>query len=83
MPFKFLCGIQLVVNLFCCPFTEAKRINQSLSALGSVIQALTESGRSHVPYRDSRLTHLLKESLGGNTKTALIITGTLAEVMDT
>ena len=66
--------------LFCCDLSEAKSINQSLSALGNVIQALTESGRSHVPYRDSRLTHLLKESLGGNTKTVLIVTGTLAEV---
>lgn len=59
---------------------EARSINQSLSALGNVIQALTDPSRTHVPYRDSRLTHILKESLGGNTKTVLVVTGTLAEV---
>jgi hypothetical protein len=52
---------------------ELKRINKSLSALGGVINALTDSKTSHVPYRDSKLTHLLKDSLGGNSKTALII----------
>ncbi len=55
-------------------------INQSLSALGNCIHALTEASRTHIPYRDSRLTHLLKESIGGNTKTVLVVTGTLAEV---
>jgi hypothetical protein len=55
-------------------------INQSLSALGNCIHALTETNRTHIPYRDSRLTHLLKESIGGNTKTVLVVTGTLAEV---
>ena len=59
---------------------EARSINQSLSALGNCIHALTEATRSHIPYRDSRLTHLLKESIGGNTKTVLIVTGTMAEV---
>lgn len=44
--------------------TEAKSINKSLTTLGRVVTALTE-GRGHVPYRDSRLTFLLKESLGG------------------
>ncbi|CAD7928153.1 unnamed protein product [Amoebophrya sp. A120] len=53
---------------------EAKMINKSLSALGNVINALTEPGKSHVPYRDSKLTRLLSESLGGNAKTTLIIT---------
>ncbi len=53
---------------------EAKKINQSLSSLGNCIHSLTESKRSHVPYRDSKLTHILKESLGGNTKTTLVIT---------
>jgi len=51
---------------------EAKKINQSLSALGNCLNALT-TGKNHVPYRDSKLTHLLKESLGGNCKTTLLI----------
>eukprot|EP00954_Amorphochlora_amoebiformis_P004513 350927-Amorphochlora_amoeboformis.AAC.1 len=51
--------------------------SQSLSALGNVIKALT-SGSKHVPYRDSKLTRLLSDSLGGNSKTCLIITGTMA-----
>jgi kinesin family protein 5 len=52
---------------------EAKAINRSLSALGNVIQALVTSS-GHVPYRDSKLTRLLQESLGGNSKTSIIIT---------
>ena len=52
---------------------EAQMINQSLSALGNCINALTDTGRSHVPFRDSQLTFLLKDSLGGNTKTALMV----------
>jgi kinesin family protein 5 len=52
---------------------EAKKINLSLSALGNVIHALTNFS-DHVPYRDSKLTRLLQESLGGNFKTLLIIT---------
>ncbi len=51
---------------------EASRINQSLSALGNVIMALTSSRARHVPYRDSKLTHLLKDSLGGNSLTYII-----------
>jgi kinesin family protein 5 len=53
---------------------EAKKINQSLSALGNCIMALTKSRRGHIPYRDSKLTHILRESLGGNSKTTLLIT---------
>jgi hypothetical protein len=53
---------------------EAKHINKSLSALGNVINALTSAG-AHIPYRDSKLTRLLSDSLGGNSKTCLIITG--------
>lgn len=53
---------------------EAQQINKSLSALGNVIYALTEKGRGHIPYRDSRLTYLLQDSLGGNSKTILITT---------
>uniref|UniRef100_A0A7S4V310 Kinesin-like protein n=1 Tax=Alexandrium monilatum TaxID=311494 RepID=A0A7S4V310_9DINO len=53
---------------------EAKNINRSLSALGNVINALTDKKSTHVPYRDSKLTRVLQESLGGNAKTSLIIT---------
>ena len=52
---------------------EAKKINLSLSTLGNVIHALTHKS-DHIPYRDSKLTRLLKESLGGNYKTSLIVT---------
>ena len=52
---------------------EAKKINLSLSALGNVIHALT-SNSDHIPYRDSKLTRILQESLGGNFKTSLIVT---------
>jgi len=52
---------------------EAKAINVSLSALGNVINALAEEKKTHIPYRDSKLTRMLQDSLGGNTKTALII----------
>lgn len=52
---------------------ESKNINKSLSALGNVIYALTDSkGRSHIPYRDSKLTRLLEDSLGGNCKTTMM-----------
>lgn len=51
---------------------EAKKINLSLSALGNVINSLT-SGKDHIPYRDSKLTRLLQESLGGNYKTTLMV----------
>lgn len=52
---------------------EAKKINLSLSALGNVIYALTQ-GYEHIPYRNSKLTRLLQESLGGNYKTTVLIT---------
>jgi len=51
---------------------EAKKINLSLSALGHVIDALAES-RPHVPYRDSQLTRILEDSLGGNCLTTLLV----------
>jgi len=50
---------------------EATKINLSLSALGNVISALVD-GRGHIPYRDSKLTRLLQDSLGGNAKTIMI-----------
>ncbi|EFJ28222.1 hypothetical protein SELMODRAFT_94492 [Selaginella moellendorffii] len=60
--------------------TEAKTINKSLSALGNVINALTcgkmqsffAEKACHVPYRDSKLTRILQESLGGNSRTTLL-----------
>ena len=51
---------------------EAIKINLSLSALGNVISALVDGNVKHVPYRDSKLTKLLQDSLGGNTKTVMI-----------
>ncbi|KAM3138384.1 hypothetical protein pb186bvf_009470 [Paramecium bursaria] len=52
---------------------EAKKINLSLSCLGNVIHALT-TNNEHIPYRNSKLTRILQESLGGNFKTSLIVT---------
>ena len=51
-------------------FDEGKKINLSLTALGSVIDALSQN-RKYVPYKDSKLTRLLADSLGGNTKTVM------------
>ena len=52
---------------------ESKQINRSLSALGNVISALTDSkNRQHIPYRDSKLTRMLEDSLGGNCKTTMM-----------
>ena len=53
---------------------EAKKINLSLTTLGKVITALTDKKIKHVPYRESKLTRILSESLGGNSKTCLIVT---------
>ena len=51
---------------------EAQKINLSLSALGNVISALVDGRAKHIPYRDSKLTRLLQDSLGGNTKTVMM-----------
>ncbi|XP_063063189.1 kinesin-1 heavy chain isoform X2 [Engraulis encrasicolus] len=51
---------------------EAKNINKSLSALGNVISALAES-TTYVPYRDSKMTRILQDSLGGNCRTTIVI----------
>ena len=72
---------------------EAGQINKSLSALGNVIHALTSgtsssstsaaadavSTKTHVSYRDSKLTYLLRDSLGGNSKTIIVATVTTQE----
>jgi hypothetical protein len=72
-------------------FLELKTINLSLTTLGKVISALSNTNKSNakfktagkkefVPYRDSKLTRLLQDSLGGNTNTCLI--ATVAPVSD-
>ena len=55
-------------------FKESVHINSGLLALGNVISALSDPRRrnGHVPYRDSKITRLLKDSLGGNAKTLMI-----------
>merc|ERR1712168_98128 len=52
---------------------EAKNINKSLSALGNVIAALADGTKTHIPYRDSKMTRILQEALGGNCRTTIII----------
>eukprot|EP01105_Mastigella_eilhardi_P022146 TRINITY_DN5430_c0_g1_i2.p1 TRINITY_DN5430_c0_g1~~TRINITY_DN5430_c0_g1_i2.p1 ORF type:complete len:987 (-),score=297.86 TRINITY_DN5430_c0_g1_i2:53-2845(-) len=58
-------------------FEEAKKINLSLSTLSNCIHALTTTTKGkpvHIPFRESQLTHILKDSLVGNSKTTLVIT---------
>lgn len=56
-------------------FQESIRINTGLLALGNVVSALSDPKKragGHIPYRDSKITRLLKDSLGGNAKTLMI-----------
>ena len=58
-------------------------INKSLSALGNVINALTDPKKSgFIPYRDSKLTRMLQESLGGNSAPCLVITCSYSQYND-
>jgi len=52
---------------------EAKSINKSLSALGQVIKAMTDPKIKHIPFRDSKLTRMLQDAIGGNSRTTLMI----------
>ena len=63
---------KFLLILFCS--SESIHINSGLLALGNVISALGEPRRksSHVPYRDSKITRILKDSLGGNAQTVMI-----------
>lgn len=61
-------------------FEETKKINTSLSCLGNVINALTTRSKTdHIPFRDSKLTRLLKDSLTGNFITSIIVNCSLAD----
>ena len=53
---------------------EAKKINYSLLILGNCIQSLISPNSKYISYRDSKLTRILQDSLGGNAKTSLIVT---------
>ena len=51
---------------------EAQKINLSLMMLGNVISSLVDGRSTHIPYRNSQLTRLLQDSLGGNSKTVMV-----------
>ena len=73
---QLLCMI--IINSYSQPvvifISESVHINSGLLALGNVISALGDPKRksSHVPYRESKITRLLKDSLGGNARTTMI-----------
>ncbi|XP_046397378.1 carboxy-terminal kinesin 2-like [Ischnura elegans] len=68
-----LAGSERLVDISeCGRVIETKHINKSLSNLGNVILALSNKSE-HVPYRNSKLTHLLQPNLGGNSKTLMLI----------
>jgi len=58
---------------------EASKINKSLLTLGRVINQLVENSAGHIPYRESKLTRLLQDSLGGKTKTCIIACISIAD----
>lgn len=60
---------------------EAQNINRSLLALGDVIQAL-RARQTHIPFRNSRLTYLLQDSLGKGSKTVMVVQVRLPPFMD-
>ena len=67
---------------------EAGHINRSLAILEQVVLAAGERGREHVPYRSSRLTHVLRDSIGGNARAVLVANvwgdaGQLGETLST
>ncbi|CAG9558640.1 unnamed protein product [Danaus chrysippus] len=64
-------------------FKEGTHINKSLSVLGLVFKQLSEDQNKHVNYRDSKLTRILQNSLGGNSKTSIICAVTPAAVKET
>nr|CAI5842972.1 unnamed protein product [Callosobruchus analis] len=71
-----LAGSENIVKAGCKDLRaqELANINKSLLTLGRVIQSLADKNHKHIPYRDSKLTRILQDSLGGNTKTVIIAT---------
>ncbi|KAH9251139.1 hypothetical protein BASA81_011038 [Batrachochytrium salamandrivorans] len=59
---------------------EMTSINQSLSNLGNCVRALLRPGKNHIPYRNSKLTRLVSDSLGGNAKTGFVVTVSPSEL---
>lgn len=76
--FRRMCLVQLGSQESQKKQARAKTV-QSLTSLSRVVQALT-SKQSHIPYRDSKLTRIMQDSLGGNTKTAIVASISSANV---